>query len=136
MQKNKKISEELKTEMHELHRDFHDLYPLHTPSNEEDRETGFGSVATEEEKADPVKATTEKKKLTPVFLLSLLIVAGLTAGVSRLALSVPCGHLPALRHHFNRFWMVLSASCRTHRDCLHGFHDKSDRKHPPRKSGG
>ena len=79
MQKNKKISEELKTEMHELHRDFHDLYPLHTPSNEEDRETGFGSVATEEEKADPVKATTEKKKLTPVFLLSLLIVAGLTA---------------------------------------------------------
>lgn len=43
MQKNKKISEELKTEMHELHRDFHDLYPLHTPSNEEDRETGFGS---------------------------------------------------------------------------------------------
>ena len=51
MQKNKKISEELKTEMHELHRDFHDLYPLHTPSNEEDRETGFGSVATEEEKA-------------------------------------------------------------------------------------
>lgn len=52
MQKNKKISEELKTEMHELHRDFHDLYPLHTPSNEEDRETGFGSVATEEEKAD------------------------------------------------------------------------------------
>ena len=53
MQKNKKISEELKTEMHELHRDFHDLYPLHTPSNEEDRETGFGSVATEEEKADP-----------------------------------------------------------------------------------
>ena len=79
MQKNKKISEELKTEMHELHRDFHDLYPLHTPSNEEDRETGFGSVATEEEKADPVKATTEKKKLTPVFLFSLLIVAGLTA---------------------------------------------------------
>ena len=55
MQKNKKISEELKTEMHELHRDFHDLYPLHTPSNEEDRETGFGSVATEEEKADPVE---------------------------------------------------------------------------------